>query len=325
MSRTNISVLLATALLGILLVVVYRLADDLEQRQLMGPLEAPDADATSERLAANNDPRSVISDYTSFITALQARGVDGSAALQGTATWLQARGFLGADPLLGIDERSAPLVYYESLDDDTLAGLSKSGDLAAAQVQASRLALENPAAAEVLYAQAAAGGSAYAMLQLSSLWDTWYAIQASGLVASDDRSELLPAGESDARIRAFAYAMAALRDVGPPLFSEALLNRAGNMYRQIPQAQREAACNESERVYIDLSIQRRTRGLPPIRSEPPPVFLTVAEANRALPCAETGIDYSTTLDLTDCRNESVVGPGNSDRELYICRRALPSG
>ncbi len=322
MSRTNVQVLIATALLGVLLVVVLRLSGRLAERlpadsQLVVPV-AGSAGSTKAPGAGEDSPVSVTS-YDEFVTTLDQMGRDGRQVLADSARWYQSRGFLGAAPLLGIGTDDAPLIYYESLDDATLSGLMDRGDMAAAQALASRQSLQEPLKAIHTYETAAGLGSTYALLQLASLYDTFSTIDAPELDNWRDQARTPDTGPGSLKLRALAYLLAALRDGGPPLASERLLEWAGRLDAVLPAEQRAQACISSEKLFVEFSSQRRRHGLPPVRSKPPPAFLTVPGLSQRLGCEQTSSPYQSTLDLTDCTARPALTGHDQAALLIVCR------
>ena len=322
MSRTNVQVLIATALLGVLLIVVLRLSGRLAERlpadsQLVVPVAEP-VDDTKASGAEKDAPVSVAS-YAEFVAALDQMGLDGKQVLAGSARWYQARGFLGAAPLLGIGIDDAPLVYYESLDDTTLSGLMDTGDMAAAQALASRQALREPLKAIHTYEIAAGLGSTYALLQLASLYDTFSTIDTPELDNWSDLAEDAGSRPDALKFRSLTYLLAALRDGGPPLASERLLEWVDRLGAALPVQRRAQACTSSEKLFVQFSSQRRRHGLPPVRSEPPPAFLTIPELPQRLGCEQTAGPYRSTLDLTDCRTRPARTERDQPAMLVVCR------
>ena len=331
-SRTNISVLIATALLGVLLVLVWRLADDLANpsRPAASTPASPAADDAIESItvplptkpapAVEAAPAgaSRIGDYDEFVSLLFSKGVNGVQELGITAKWYQARGFLGADPLLGITADDAPLVYYESLDDATLDGLRQAGDLGATQILASRRALTDPFEAIDLYTDAAALGSVFAYLQLASLHDTLSAVPLNNLSENREMYLRLARTRRTASVKSFAYAMAALRDGGPPLADPNVVTWVNRLFNRIPERQRADACAESEKIILESGSRRRAAGQSPLNADPPPVFLSVPDLAKQLPCGDEGFGYYSMLDLGACRSETVQDGDGLARELFLC-------
>ena len=332
MSRTNISVLIATALLGVLLVLVSRLADDLANpTRVNGPTAAdPTTDSVIESitvpLPGRAEPEALaapagvgrITNYDDFVNLLFSKGVNGVQELGITARWYQSRGFLGADALLGITADDAPLVYYESLDDATLDGLRQAGDVGATQVLASRRALTDPFEAIDLYSEAAARGSAFAYLQLASLHDTLSAVPLNNLSENRDMYLRLARMRRTARMQSFAYAMAALRDGGPPLADPNIVTWVNRLFNRVPEPQRTDACATSEKLVLEGGSRRRAAGQSPLNSDPPPVFLSVPDLGGQLPCNDTGFGYYSMLDLGACKSETVQDGQGLARELFLC-------
>jgi hypothetical protein len=138
-SKTNIYVLIATALLGVLLIVVQQFGRDPE----ITPVEVPtpqkarstdDGDTLTARAVAAS-PGSAnpirLTSSADLEALLDARGLDGANLLAASADWFRQRGFNGPQPLLGVPAGETPEDYFASLDDATLRSLSDAGDAGA--------------------------------------------------------------------------------------------------------------------------------------------------------------------------------------------------
>ena len=125
MSRTNVYVLIATALLGVLLIIIVRTADDI----------APALNSDSGSVLGKADTYRGVATrltYPRLLMLLDASGVDGEAAVTVARHWLQDRGFLGANEPLGVGPDEAPVFYYESLDPQTLEAMAQNDDVRSA-------------------------------------------------------------------------------------------------------------------------------------------------------------------------------------------------
>ncbi|RMF98850.1 MAG: hypothetical protein D6727_01770, partial [Gammaproteobacteria bacterium] len=229
-----------------------------------------------------------------------------------------SRGFLGAEPLLGVDADDAPLVYYEALDDATLEGLRQARDLGATQVLASRRALDDPFAALELYREAAGLGSLAAYLQIASLYSTLASVPLENLRGNPQLLRRVSGIRPTAALSAFGWLMAGLRDGGPVIADPVLVDWAQRLFAQLPENQRSAACELSERFLLQVAGLRRNNGLPPFPDSRPPVFLSVPALDEALPCGDTRFPFYTMLDTGDCLAEPAIDGSGRERLLYVC-------
>lgn len=310
MSKTNLYTLIATALLGVLLYVVLQFAR-----------KVPTTPPTAETIHAPEHPR--LANHPDLHEFLAARGLDGHKLLVESAHWRQARGFLGGDRLLGVTEDSAPSRAYQSIDTLVLNSMSDNGDLAATQTLAARTLPNDPFAALDLYMTAAEQGSIYAMLQIGSLRETLgdraldrfksdpdY-LRKVGELRGDDSNQTL-------QMEAFAYIAAAVRDAGATIVDDDLLGWLRRMEREIPSAQRAAACELSERIFLKFGAARRGRGLAPLTTTPPPVFIAIRNLDEKIPCRTTSHPIYSLIDLSRC-SVRPVETDRGDADLYICQ------
>jgi hypothetical protein len=310
MSKTNVFTLIATALLGVLLYVIVQFTRDLPA-------------LPSVEVIRPSDRNGEISAYTELIELLEEKGADAERVIADWSRWLQSRGFPGNYGLSGIAEQNTSTGEYADLNDAALESLSAKGDMAATQMLASMRISIDPFAAMDLYTTAAAQGSAYAMLQIGSLRQTFANIALDGYRADPGYLKKLSRLRGDdsnqtLRMEAFAYAMAAVRDGGPPIIDPDLLLWLQRMAEALPPALRESACELSEQLFLEFSGARRSRGLAPLTTIPPAVFISIPNLAEQLPCLETSHPVFPLLDLGDCEIYSVELFQGSVMDLYIC-------
>lgn len=327
MSRTNISVLLATALLGVLLVVVRQIVVE----QPVEPIEVPVASRVPEQ--ATPEPAPVRVDETGAAlpvidnpAALRAllieQGIDPDAALADTRDWFEARGYVASGPLSRLlgDTRTAD--YFASLDDDTLRTLSQNGDALATQELAGRQRLTDPFVALESFQEAVTQGSVNALLKMASLRGTLAEIRPEDFAFDPGFvRQLRRFGGSDGaqlRIAAYANVLTAMRDGGPAVIDEELMSWSLEMASELTPMQQAQGCNRSFNEFIGLSNQRRVQGMAPITVTPPPMFLALPELEAQLPCQETISPVASTQILDNCVVREVVDAQSRLRELYLC-------
>ena len=330
-SRTNISVLLATVLLGLLLFIVRQIAVDAPISEVPVPLpetrvEAnPDAAASSAETSqpqGAGEPLRRIADADDLIDLLEARGLDGDSRVAATAQWLQERGFNGPNPLYGVDLAASPDAYFASLGDDTLQFMSDGGDAGATLTLALRESLEDPFAAADLYSLAAAQGSTLALLQLGSQRETFSDIALDDFAGDPEfrkRLNRMARGNPELLlIDALAYATAAVRDAGEPIVDRRLLDWLDSLAGRLPERLHGRACEQGFGTYVALGMRRRELGIAPVNFTPPPVFLTVPDLEERLPCGETNSPVVSTLDLFGCLTEPVLDAAGEPAVVFIC-------
>lgn len=329
MDRTNISILLATALLGVLLYVVRQIGNT-GLEAVTPPQLDPDptvAAADSTRVVATpqttESALAIIDGEPALAAFLDALGLNGSVIIDEARRWYEARGFIGANPLLGQDSGSALREYYASLDEATLEAMVNAGDVGAAHELAARIRLTDPFAAQKWLGNAAALGSLNAFIQIASFQETLADVRPEDFAADPDFMRELArfgSGDTESRLRqlAFVNALTALRDGGDPILDDALLGWINQMGDRIEAPGVQRACNQSFSNFIALGSARRSAGIAPMNTEPPPVFMTVPDRDAALPCADTLNPIVNNLDLSNCGATEVVDGRGGLRLLYVC-------
>jgi hypothetical protein len=335
-TKNNVSILVATALLGVLLYVILTIFGDIDvikpvKTLPQSPVET-DADAvvstdpeTSAKPAESASQSDIpgIATYDDLLRLLNDRGLEGEQLIATTAKWFQARGFLGPDALLGITDAAAPMSYYETLDELTLKGMSSAGDMGASQTLASHSRFIDPFEAMTLYETAGRQGSIKAMLQIASLYETFDDIELDQFESDQKFQQKIrrfrPQGSgSMTNRRDFGFAMAAVRDGGRPVANPEVVQWIQSMAASMPEAVLTSACKLSERLFINASETRRQAGFRPLSTIPPSVFLGDPELDQILPCQNTPYSFYQVLNLDNCTTEPVRDAAGRSQHLYIC-------
>jgi hypothetical protein len=317
-SRFNLGVLGATALLGVLLwVVLAVVAEFARGPQPPPPGEPPPLPPGFIRIA----------DHAGLRTALAERGIAPDVPLQGWRDWLAQRGFYGELPLLGIDAERARERFYDHLEPAALDKLAAQSDLGALHRLAAQRRLSDPPAAVRLYRQAVDRGSTAAMLELSALYDTLARMSDDDWPGERPDPAMLDLLDGDGPARdlreeSLAWLLAALRDGGEALADPDRLAWARGMAAALEPTRRNAACSRSLNLFLTASVARRAAGLPPVRSAPPPLFVAVADLTRDDPCAGTTAPLEPVLDLADCAAEPALDARGRELRLWVCPSAL---
>ena len=330
MSKTNVYVLIATALLGVLLIVVQQIGGDADVVPLEVPTpEAAEAEKDSDSPGAlpvearPGRPAPVRLDSSDDLKALlDARGLNGASLLESSADWFRKRGFNGPQPLLGVTAGETPEDYFSRLDDDTLRGLSDAGDAGATLSLGMRIALTDAFAALELFEKAVEQGSSAALLQIASQRETLSYISMNDFDTDPEFTQKLRRLGYNSPDRlvadAFVYASIAIRDSGEPVVDEALIDWLDSLNSRLSDARRLVVCERSFGQYVNMGMQRRKFGLPPVNFEVPPVFLALPDLEERLPCNDTNSPIASTLDLSACSVEPVFDDIGRERLLYVC-------
>ncbi len=335
-TKNNISILVATALLGVLLYIILAIFGDIDVIEPVDTLPQSPVEIGADTVVSADPETSVkpvesashsdlpgIATYDDLLRLLNDRGLKGEQLIATTAKWFQARGFLGPDALLGISDAAAPMSYYEALDELTLKGMSDAGDMGASQTLASGSRFIDPFEAMALYETAGGQGSIKAMLQIASLYETFDDIELDQFESDQKFQQKIrrfrPQGSGGmTNRRDFGFAMAAVRDGGRPVANPEIVQWIQNMAGAMPEDVLTNACKLSERLFINASEARRQAGFRPLSTIPPSVFLGDPELDQKLPCQNTPHSFYQVLNLDDCTTEPVRDAAGRSRHLYIC-------
>jgi hypothetical protein len=265
------------------------------------------ADATPVRIASRAD----------LAALLAARGLDPDRALADLAAWRERLGFLGPDELTGVTAADARSLYYANLDDATLRGLAGSGDVAAVQTLASRNLPANAGAAIDGYADAAAAGSAAAMLAASEVLRSLAQLPADGVgIEPKLAAELLRLRRGDAtrdlRADALAWTLAAVRQYGPGAIDQGTLRWIEVQSEQLAPETVATACGQSLALFADLN----ARGAP--REPLPAAFYSEANVYGRLPCQDSAAPVAPPAELARCGETRTRNQFGQDFAVWTC-------
>lgn len=309
MSRFTASVLMATALLGVLLWVVLSMARDFAR----GPAEPePDTAATvyfDPALARINNARELRN-------WLQSQGQP-VESLNAYREWLQARGYPLSNPLLDNRENRG-LADYAELDEASLLLLAGRGDISALQLLAERSLADDPLAALEWYDQAVVNGSLYAMLRMSDLLLTLADPALQNFASREawlDSLKLITEASPGPQERALAWALALLTAGGYGVLNEQLADRITELAARLDSAALERACTTAQDYVLSTAALRRAQGDAVFSLERPPLALSVAEPEQLNPCA---VKLPPLLTMEGCSTADFVGPGPRQMTAWFC-------
>jgi len=335
MHKSTRFTLTSTALLGILLYAVVQFTDDLQNAPVQQPVQgtggaavsAPAPSARQVRTAPPApDPRLPrITTHAELIAHLDHGGHNGRLLVDQAAGWYGARGFLGADELLGITIDNSPAAYYDTFDLPTLRAMSESGDAGATQSLARLVMFSDPFGALELYRKAVGQGSVYASVKIADTLSFFADIQRPADAKdpqlyrqiSDYRSSL---PSDDLNIEAYASVLAVMGDGGPPVIDAEMLDWSTWLESRTRQFNIEYACKRSADIVTENGAARRANGVAPLSMQPPPVFLSPLDRESRMPCSATAYPVVAMMNLSDCAVETVIGPDGTESLLHICPR-----
>lgn len=332
MTRTNIYVLIACAFLGILLYVILGIVDEAQRQPALAPTGGPapaaiEAVPETEQLTAPEEEhtgRPKLRTHADLLALLSEAGVNPNSSLPASRRWLQERGFLGSDELLGIGTAEAPVFFYQSLDGPTLEAMSQKGDVGALQTLAAQNLLIDPFLATDYYSRAAAEGSDYALLQIASLLETFSSVSPADYDADSDYARKLARfrasrGERELQENAFAFALAALRGGGAPVAQPDVLSWIQRLAANLAGEELSEACELSARIFLEMSAIRRSRGKLRLSRRPPPVFFSAPGLAEQMPCRDTKAPVEPLLDITTCQIRRVEDARRRILDLHVCQ------
>jgi hypothetical protein len=326
-SRTNIFILIATALLGVLLIVVLGMFQEVFEpppSTSPPPLEVetaadmgPEPDQQPETAPPSLGDSPLVTGRESLVSALDSMGLDGEALVMLAAAWYRNRGYPATSPLLNSEGDDESTRYYDSLDDPTLESMAGAGDMDAMQTLAARHLLFDPVIAVDWYRQAASHGSVYAILQIASLYDT-FSNTALDAFNSDEfylsRLAELRGNSVSLEEDALAWSLAAIGAGGEAAVQDGVAEWISRMTDNLDPGAVQRACRQSERKLLDIASEGRDRGQVSLSGNPPAVFVAPQGGAESLPCD----DLRPLVDTSRCEPHSIVDARRGPATLYVC-------
>ena len=313
MSRFNVSVLLATGLLGVLLWVVLAIVRDVV-RAPDEPLPMP-AD-TVEIALDPTLPR--INNYRDLAAWLGNQQLPAAALMNGYRDWLSARGYPAIkQPLLPpVDTRDD--ISYSEQDDATLISLAGTGNIEALHELATRSLETDPLAALEWYDQAIVNGSLYAMERVADLLVTLSDPILDSFVSDPLWQESLQqfqALQPRPRENALAWSIAAITAGGYGIVTPEHTTRIRTLGSELDAAGIDRACETAQRFVLEAAASRRARGEAVFSMQGPPLAITVTNAPDVIPCSPA---LPPLVMMDECEQHEFVGPGAQLLTAWIC-------
>jgi hypothetical protein len=316
-SRFTISVLLATALLGVLLWIVLSIVIDLANppdELLPLPDETP---------IEFNPALPRINSEQEFSAWFAELGYDFTALSRARGGWDEARG--NPAPYSLAAAASPASAYWEDGPDDAqLLLFAAEGDLQAMNILAVRSLMrdQDPLEALAWYDRSIVSGSIYAMLAVADLTMTLTDPALEGLRAQPEweaavaqlRNESPPPTE-----RALAWSLAAVIMGGYGMLNENLARRIATISAQLDTAGIDSACETAQDYVLDVAATRRAQGGAVFSFEQPPFSITLAEPETIIPC---DAPMEPLVTLAGCARHDFVenfsGPEPLLQTAWVC-------
>ena|GEM_PF-1785062 len=316
MSRTNISILLATALLGVLLWIVISIVKDVA-RAPDEPLPMPDESAAP--VFDPDLPR--ISTHNEFVSWLNDLGQPGEQLVEQFRQWLQLQGFPNGPVVGRWDNWIHSHDNFSELgttNDSELILAAGQGSSSAAELLAERSLNSDPLAALEWYDQAIINGSVHAMVRVSDLLMTLSSPELESFVSDLNWEMALLKINRDSPApleRALAWAIAAVIVSGYGILDDNHAARIATLSEQLDAAELERACSTAQDYVLETVTVRRRQGGALFSTEPPPLAVSVAEPATAMPCK---VPVMPLVSMAGCTHHTFVGIGPQRMFAWLC-------
>jgi hypothetical protein len=319
MSRNNISILLATALLGVLLWIVISMARDLSRAPdvpLPLPVE-PEVVELDSSLPQINSP----AELRAWLTT---NGHTADTLIRDYCDWLGARGFAEL-PVLheqcgGQSSGNYSAQDYSTQDDASLLVYAAGGDLGALHELAERSLTDDPLAALDWYDQAIVNGSIFAMQRvadlLATLGDPELAAFTSDAAWREALDELNNAAAAPLE-RALAWSIAAVTVGGYGILDQAHAERIDALGSKLDIAAVQRACGLAQEYVLTAAAARRARGGAVFAMESPAMALSVAQPDAVSSC---DVQIPPLVSLAECEQQDFYTADLRRNTLWLCRK-----
>jgi len=311
-SRTNISVLIATALLAILLWTVLNTVK--EFGKIPTPQsETADTEAPSEPIVIGERLYSR-TDTENFINKLSTRG---GPRLDTYRDWLLARGFPETYRIWGDIPRTTSSEYAD-MGNARLLIVAGAGNIDAMYELAERRMRDNPLDALAWYDQAIVNGSVYAMIKTAILLESINDPQLQDFLNNARWQSALEILNKDTPApieKALAWSLAAITIGGYAILDNQHANRIRRLSAQLDAMAIQNACDVAQEYLLDTAAARRARGGTVFSIEQPPIAVTTPNPASVIPCQPATPPLVT---MNNCTAHAIVTPEANRATLWIC-------
>ena len=311
MSRENISILLATGLLGVLLWVVISIARDwgrLPAAPLPLPAEIVEPDPALPRLMTRTDLRNWLTE----------EGYPADILIEGYRDWLTERGYPEYPVLLDSASSDTIAAAYADMDDADLVLLAGQGDSIAALLLGETTLETDPVAALDWFDQASVNGSVFGMIRTADLLATLSSLESAEFVSASSWQEALEqrnAGGPPLGERALAWALAAVIVGGYAVLDPSHAERINSLTAELDKAAVARACALAQDYVLTTATARRAQGGMVFSTQAPPLALSAANPAAVLSC---DVPLIPLVSLDACLQRDFVGPGTRLMTAWLC-------
>lgn len=308
-SRTNISVLLATALLGVLLWTVLGIVSEFGKIPAERP-RAPEPEITAPDLDAINNRLELEVLLDKLTTEVDGR-------IENYNDWMAQRGFPEGYAFWNVSPPDTGDAYA-ARDNLSLVSMAGNGDIGAMYALADRRLKDDPLDALTWYDQAIAAGSLYAMLKTADLLETIADPQVQALFDSPAWARAFGTLEHDTITpveKALAWSIAFVTIGGYSLVDARHGGRLERLAAQLDDDGRRRACETAETFVLDSAAAIRAGGGTVFSLDQPAIALTVPDPAAAIPCA---VAVRPLINLENCKAHPVLAPSAESGSLWIC-------
>jgi hypothetical protein len=174
-----------------------------------------------------------------------------------------------------------------------------------------------------LFSKAADQGSAYALLRLASLRESFSDLNTDGRKLGPDYLDQLleyrgANSATSLKTSSYAHVVSAMRDGGLPVIDTELLAWQDRLEQELTDSEIASACDQSERMLFDVNVARRKQGKLRPSVSPPPVFVSPPDAGSRLPCTNAVPDNPALLDQGPCEIIPIITTNGQPANLNIC-------
>jgi len=311
-SRTNISILLSTALLGVLLWIVLSIVYDVANAPET-PLPLP----TKPEVVAFDPalPRIFSPAHLEKWLTQQGYPVELIATYR---DWLILHGFHAGTPLVDFSGQPRAEDLYVDYDGATLLILAGQGDIAALHILAERSLETDPLAALEWFDQAVVNGSIYAMVRISDLLATLADPELANFVSDPVWQSALHTLQNTSPApleRALAWAIAAVTFGGYAVLDQSLAQRIHSLSEPMEPSAINRACEIAQDYVLTTAAARRAQGSTLFSTQTPPLALSVSQPEAVIPC---DIPVLPLISLAHCTPNIFVGPDTTLNTAWLC-------
>jgi hypothetical protein len=305
-SRFTTSILLATALLGVLLWIVISMARDFAR--------APEAPLPPPEEVIEHDPTLPrIHTVAELIAWLDGQGYNGQTLIARYKAWLDLRGF---PPALLDEPAPRDDIVVEAADAELLV-IAATGNVSALHELSRRSLVEgNLQEAMDWLDQAVINGSLYGMMRKADLINTASDPAIAQLTSGKDGYDDVRLPRDNGLVRALGWSLAAVTVGGYPVVTRAHAARLSTLTDEIDPTKVDLACETAQDFVLEAASSRRALGGPVFSTEQPPFAVTVAEPQDLIPCS---VPIVPLVSMDKCKSFLFVDPvPNELMRVWIC-------